>query len=87
MNIPSNRNSTAKRNRDLAASGFTLALLDEELIDGSAAAQTLDGLEFLEDLPALAAQFRGSGSEGAPGNAVSRQIQYPAKTSPWIDRI
>ena len=33
------------------------------------------------------AQFRGSGSGVARGNALSRQIQYPAKTSPWIDRI
>jgi len=49
--------------------GFTLAFLDEELLDEVCAAQTVDGLEFFQDLPALAAEFRKSGSGVAPGNA------------------
>jgi len=56
--------------------GFTLALLDEEWLDEGAAAQTVNGLEFFEDLPRLAAQFWASGSGVARGKAVSRQIQY-----------
>jgi len=39
--------------------GFTLAFLHEELLDEGPAAQTVDGLEFFQDLPALAAQFSG----------------------------
>ena len=39
--------------------GFTLALLHEELLDEGPAALTVDGLEFFQDLPALAAQFSG----------------------------
>jgi len=66
--------------------GFTLAFLHEELLDEGPAAQRVDGLEFFQDLPALAAQFSGSGTGVAPGNAVSQQIHSPAQTSPWIDR-
>ena len=44
--------------------GFTLAFLHEELLDAGPAAQTVDGLEFFQDLPALAAQFSGSGTGG-----------------------
>jgi len=44
--------------------GFTLAFLHEELLDEGPAAQTVDGLEFFQDLPALAAQFSGSGTGG-----------------------
>jgi len=66
--------------------GFTLAFLHEELLDAGPAAQTVDGLEFFQDLPALAAQFSGSGTGVTPGNGVSQQIHYPAQTSPWIDR-
>jgi len=65
---------------------FTLAFLHEELLDEGPVAQTLGGLEFFQDLPALAAQFSGSGTGVAPGNGVSQQIHYPAQTSPWIDR-
>ena len=66
--------------------GFTLAFLHEELLDEGPAAQTVDGSEFFQDLPALAAQFSGSGTGVAPGNAVSQPIYYPAQTSAWIDR-
>jgi hypothetical protein len=57
MNIPSNRNGAAKRKSDLAG-WFTLAFLHEELLDEGPAAQTVDGLEFFQDLPALAALNR-----------------------------
>jgi hypothetical protein len=44
--------------------GFTLAFLHEELLDEGPVAQTVGGLEFFQDLPALAAQFSGSGTWG-----------------------
>ena len=44
--------------------GFTLAFLHEELLDEGPAAETVDGLEFFQDLPPLAAQFSGSGTGG-----------------------
>src|SRR6266851_8299631 len=44
--------------------GFTLAFLHEELLDAGPAAQTVDALEFFQDLLALAAQFSGSGTGG-----------------------
>jgi hypothetical protein len=46
--------------------GFTLAFLHEELLDEEPAAQTVDGLEFFQDLPALAGQFSGPGTGGFP---------------------
>ena len=44
--------------------GLTLAFLREELLDEGPAAQTVDGLEFFQGLPAFAAQFSGSGTGG-----------------------
>ena len=44
--------------------GFAIAFLHEEMLDERPAAQTVNGLEFFQDLPALAAQFSGSGTGG-----------------------
>jgi hypothetical protein len=54
---------------------FTLSFLHEELLDDGPAAQTVDGLEFFQDLPALAAQFSGSGTGGC-----ARQYCIPTDT-------
>jgi len=63
INNPSNLNGAEKRKRDLAA-WFYPRVSYEELLDEGPAAQTVDGLEFFQDLPALAAQFSGSGTGG-----------------------
>ena len=50
--------------------GFTLAFLHEELLDEGPAAQTAGGLEFFQDLPALAAQFSGSPRPSLPSLSI-----------------
>ena len=66
---------------------FTIAFLHEELLDEGPAAQTVDCLEFFQDLPALAPQFSGSGTGGvAPGNAAfaSGRRSRNFGSHPWL---